>query len=80
MSQDKIFVGSTRVKNAKYGDIINVGFNQKDLDLLKNNLNERGWVNINLKSKKDGGFYAELEQPMQAKAAGASNTVDDDLF
>lgn len=81
MSQDKIFVGSTRVKNAKYGEIINVGFNEKDINLLKENLNERGWVNINLKSKKAGGYYAELEQPMQTTgAAPASNTQDDDLF
>lgn len=82
MSQDKIFVGSTRVKNAKYGEIINVGFNEKDIKLLKDNLNERGWVNINLKSKKAGGYYAELEQPMATSgaSAGASNTVDDDLF
>jgi hypothetical protein len=82
MSQDKIFVGSTRVKNAKYGEIINVGFNEKDINLLKENLNERGWVNINLKSKKAGGYYAELEQPMAAGATAgpAANTQDDDLF
>jgi hypothetical protein len=82
MSQDKIFVGSTRVKNAKYGEIINIGFNEKDLKVLKDNINERGWVNINLKSKKAGGYYAELEQPMAAgaTAGSASNTQDDDLF
>ncbi len=81
MSQDKIFVGSTRVKNAKYGDIINVGFNEKDINLLKENLNERGWVNINLKTKKAGGYYAELEQPMESNGpAMPANTVEEDIF
>lgn len=81
MSQDKIFVGSTRVKNAKYGDIINIGFNEKDINLLKENINERGWVNINLKSKKAGGYYAELEQPMEANGpVQAANTVEEDIF
>ena len=79
MSQDKIFVGSTRVKEGKYGQIINVGFSQKDIDLLSNNLNERGWVNINLLSKRDGGMYAELAQKKPAPAA-ATNQQDDDLF
>ncbi len=79
MSQDKIFVGSTRVKEGKYGQIINVGFSQKDIDLLSKNLNDRGWVNINLLSKRDGGMYAELEQKKTAPAT-ATNTQDDDLF
>lgn len=82
MSQDKkekVFVGSTRVKDGKYGQIVNVGFSQKDIDLLSSNLNDRGWVNINLLSKRDGGMYAELEQKKPAPGA-AANTQDDDLF
>lgn len=79
MSQDKVFVGSTRVKDGKYGQIINIGLNEKDLKVLKENLNERGWVNINLKGKKDGGMYAELEQGKPSPAAAANNQ-DDDLF
>jgi len=79
MSKDKVFVGSTRVKQGKYGQIINIGLNQKDLNLLSENLNERGWVNINLLGKKDGGMYAELEQGKPVPAA-AANTQDDDLF
>ena len=77
--KEKVFVGSTRVKEGRYGQIINVGFSQKDLDLLTNNLNERGWVNINLLGKKDGGMYAELEQKTAGSAAAANNQ-DDDLF
>jgi len=76
---DKQFVGSTRVKTTKYGQIINLGLNEKDLNLLKGNLNDRGWVNIDLKSKKDGGFYAEIPT-MEFKGAKAANTQDDDLF
>jgi len=76
---DKQFVGSTRVKTTKYGQIINLGLNQKDLDLLSSKLNDKGWVNIDLKSKKDGGFYAEIPT-MDFKTAVATNTEDDDLF
>ena len=49
---DKQFVGSTRVKTTKYGQIINLGLNASDLEKLKGNLNDRGWVNIDLKSRK----------------------------
>lgn len=75
---EKQFVGSTRVKTTKYGQIINLGLNQKDLDLLKSKLNDKGWVNIDLKSKKDGGFYAEI--PTMDFPAAATNAQDDDLF
>lgn len=76
---DKQFVGSTRVKTTKYGQIINLGLNQKDLDLLSSKLNDKGWVNIDLKSKKDGGFYAEIPT-MDFKPAVATNTEDDDFL
>jgi hypothetical protein len=76
---DKQFVGSTRVKTTKYGQIINLGLNEKDLNLLKSKMNDRGWVNIDLKSKKDGGFYAEIPT-MEFKGASATNAQDDDLF
>lgn len=76
---DKQFVGSTRVKTTKYGQIINLGLNASDLEKLKGNLNDRGWVNIDLKSKKDGGFYAEIPT-MEFKGASATNAQDDDLF
>jgi len=49
---EKKFVGSTRVKTTKYGQIINLGLKASDLETLKANLNDRGWVNIDLKSKK----------------------------
>jgi hypothetical protein len=48
-------------------------------ETLKANLNDRGWVNIDLKSKKDGGFYAEIPT-MDLKGAAATNAQDDDLF
>lgn len=74
---EKQFVGSTRVKTTKYGQIINLGLNSKDLEKLQSNLNDKGWVNIDLKTKKDGGFYAEIPT-MEYKAA--ANAQDDDLF
>lgn len=76
---EKKFVGSTRVKTTKYGQIINLGLKASDLETLKANLNDRGWVNIDLKSKKDGGFYAEIPT-MDFKPVAATNATDDDLF
>ena len=75
---EKKFVGSTRVKTTKYGQIINLGLKASDLETLKANLNDRGWVNIDLKSKKDGGFYAEI--PTTEFKGATANTQDDDSF
>jgi len=76
MSTEKLFVGNAKVKTNKFGDKeINVGFQQKDLDLLQQHLNEKGWVNFNVKSNKEGKPYLQIDtwQPTERAAAPANN-------
>ena len=56
---DKKFVGKT--KEGKYPDQVEIGFQQKDLDLLQQSINEKGWVNIRVnKGRESGKYYTEI--------------------
>lgn len=55
---DKKFIGKT--KEGKYPNQIEIGLQQKDIDLLQANLNN-GWVNIRVNKGKDSGkLYSEV--------------------
>ena len=63
---DKKFIGNT--KAGKYPDQIEIGLQQKDIDLLQSSLNEKGWVNVRVnKGKESGKPYAEI---VTAQATG----------
>lgn len=58
---DKQFVKGLRVKTktTQYGDIIKCGINVSDF--CENNLmNERGYINFDIKKGKSGNWYAEI--------------------
>lgn len=56
---DKRFIGKT--KEGKYPDQIEIGLQQKDIDLLQANLSEKGWVNIRInKGRESGKLYSEV--------------------
>ena len=50
---DKVFVGKTSVVNTKYGEIVKVAFGPQDFEVLMNAKNEKGWVNLEMKDKRD---------------------------
>lgn len=50
---------NVRAIDTKYGQLIKLGIN-KDA-ILDNPYNERGWVNIVLKTSKAGNMYAEID-------------------
>lgn len=55
---DKKFVG--RSKSGKYPEQVEIGLQQKDIDLLQENM-KSGWVNIRVNKGKDSGKpYAEI--------------------
>jgi len=55
---DKKFIGKT--KEGKYPDQIEIGIQQKDIDLLQANL-KNGWVNIRInKGRESGKLYSEV--------------------
>jgi hypothetical protein len=68
---DKIFVGKVTEKQTKFGNLIKIGLNEKDLQKLEDNLSQTGWVNLALKPSKKGGFYLEIDTYGQAPAPAA---------
>ena len=79
---EKLYVGLAKTRDNNFGGKeVNIGFQQKDLDLLASKLNGKGWVNVTLKSSKDGKPYLQIDtwQPKgagAAQAAPASNDTD----
>lgn len=57
---DKIYVGRIEAKEGKFGELISVAFGPQDFEKLEAAKNERGWVNLNWKKSKEGGYYMEV--------------------
>lgn len=77
---DKVFVGKTNVVNTKYGQIVKVAFGPQDFEVLMNAKNDKGWVNLEIKDKRDGGKYIQLQGEMQGQPkAAAVNDTDDGM-
>jgi len=55
------FVGKTKVIETKYGSIIKIAFGPNDLEILTSNCNDKGWVNLEMKDKRDGGKYIQIQ-------------------
>jgi hypothetical protein len=81
MANDKVFVGKTNVVTTKFGEIVKVAFGPQDFEVLMNAKNEKGWVNLEMKDKRDGGKYFQLQGEYTAKPkATAVNDTDDMPF
>ena len=76
MANDKVFVGKTSVVNTKFGQIVKVALGPQDFEVLQNNKNEKGWVNLEIKDKRDGGKYIQLQGEMKPKTVGVNDTDD----
>lgn len=54
--QEKTYVGSVKAKTitTAYGDmeILKISFSKSDIEKLSENLNERGWVNLDMVKRK----------------------------
>jgi len=73
---DKIFADGLSIKSAQtqYGEIIKLGINyEKFTEFLAKYVNERGYVNIDLKKGKSGNWYSELNT-----YKSSSTTTQDD--
>ena len=58
----KLFVGLAKVRDNNFGGKeTNIGFQQKDLDLLSSKINAKGWVNLTLKTSKEGKPYLQID-------------------
>ena len=76
MANDKVFVGKTNVVNTKFWQIVKVALGPQDFEVLQNNKNDKGWVNLEIKDKRDGGKYIQLQGEMKPKAVGVNDTDD----
>jgi hypothetical protein len=54
---EKKYVGNSRNIQGKFGEIQKLSFSKKDLELLLDNLNEKGYVNLNRIAKKETDKY-----------------------
>jgi len=79
MANDKVFVGKTQVVNTKYGEIVKVALGPQDFEVLMNAKNEKGWVNLEMKDKRDGGKYFQLQGEMKPRATAAAVNDGDDM-
>lgn len=58
---------NVKVVNTKFGEIIKLGINLEQFG-EQNPINERGYINVELKKAKSGEYYATLqEEPVQRK-------------
>jgi len=50
---DKIYVGNGKEVETKFGPMLKLSFNKDDLKKLQDNLNEKGYVNLNVNKRKE---------------------------
>jgi hypothetical protein len=80
MSQEaRQFVGKTKVIETKYGSIIKIAFGPNDFEVMANSRNDKGWVNLEMKDKRDGGKYLQIQGDAQPPKE-AVNTKEDYPF
>jgi hypothetical protein len=78
MANDKVFVGKTSIITTQYGEIVKVALGPQDFETLLNAKNEKGWVNLEIKDKRDGGKYIQQQgEYTGAKKPQAVNDTDD---
>jgi len=67
---DKIFIGSVKKKETKFGEMTNIWLSAADIQKLSENLNEKGGINLVMKNGKNGNSYIEVDtwKPTAAKA------------
>lgn len=77
MANDKVFVGKTNVVTTKFGEIVKVALGPQDFEVLMNNKNEKGWVNLEIKDKRDGGKYIQLQGEYNGGSTSKPVAVND---
>lgn len=86
--QTKVFVGNCKVKTNNFNEKeTNIGFTAENLETLKSHLNEKGWVNVTLKTSKEGKPYLQVDTwkpnyqasaaPVDASNAGSGEAQEE---
>jgi len=55
MSEEKIYTGSAKIINTKYGDLTKVSFHKEDINKIVQYMkdNNTEWINLVIKEKKE---------------------------
>ena len=79
---DKIYVGNGKSRTTEYGDKMGLSFSKADLEVMMNNLNEKGYINLNLNERKETWKYGETHymtiydgKPEQKAEGSVLNTI-----
>jgi len=59
MSNEKIYVGGAKEKTGNFGVFHSISFSAQDLETLKQNLNEKGYVNLNMNQRQSPSQYGQ---------------------
>ena len=89
MPEEKKYApGSIKSKSFSWGDILVMSFNaEKMIAFIQENTNERGWVNLDIKERKEVGQYGDTHtavlndfQPKKEQTSmGNDKDPDDDM-
>ncbi len=59
MSNEKIYVGGGKEKTGNFGVFHSISFSAQDLETLKQNLNAKGYVNLNFNKRQTPSQYGQ---------------------
>lgn len=61
------------VQETKYGEIIKLGINKEEF--MQNPFNERGWVNIDIFTSKEGKKYAKINDYKKSESVSEETST-----
>ena len=77
MSNQKIYVGGAKEINGNFGAFHRISFNKQDLETMMNNLNAKGYINLNMNKRREPSQYGQTHsliidtwEPNQGQADG----------
>jgi outer membrane protein assembly factor BamA len=56
---DKIYCGNAKAIKTQYGEIMKVSLSRSDIEKLTANLNEKGYVNLNITERREADKYGK---------------------
>lgn len=59
MSEQKIYVGGAKEINGNFGAFHRISFNKQDLETMLNNLNAKGYINLNMNKRREPSQYGQ---------------------
>ena len=58
-NQEKIYVGGAKEMTGNFGSFHKISFSQNDLNMLMENLNEKGYVNLAMNKRREPSQYGQ---------------------